>query len=190
MATIFLKLQHDHDNEGKYFAIDESKIETLNVSDSYDQFGQKISASDAGDYLEINQDIEFVPDYQDESLKFEAGTNISAYEQGEDFDTIVNSFPGYITLHRTTFQGFNYWNGNNHRTVSVDSIDDSHSHEIETDETIIARLNEALENKEEHSAGPGTVTYRHKDVEIVKSNWQGHWEEYTITLDNDFEDED
>lgn len=196
MATIFLKLANDHNNEKKYFAIDETKIEELNVSDSYDQYGQRISTSDAGDYLEINETvtIETESDWIDEPNEietFEAGTNVTAFDQHEAFAALIEKYEDgkEVTLHETKFSGFNYWDGHNWRTVSVSSVDDSHEYEIETDETIVARLNEALENKEEYSTGPGTVTYRYKDIEIVESNWQGHWEEYTITLDNDFEDE-
>ncbi len=201
MATIFLKLQHDHDNEGKYFAIDESKIETLNVSDSYDQFGQRIGPDDAGDYLELtsieaavlandcHNDIEGNDD-DDRENPYTAGMNIVAYENAELFDAVCDNPRLGVVTHRTTFEGFNYWNGSNFRTLSLSSIDDSHSHEIETDEAIIARLNESLENMEEVSEGRGLTTYRYKDVEVIESHYAGAWEEYTITLDNDFEDED
>lgn len=191
MATVFLKLAYDEHREGKYFAIEESKIETLNVSDSYDRHGQKISAGDAGDYLEILQDCEFENE-EGEIETFEKGTNLSAYDNRTGFDTLVEKYEDgkEIRIHRTEFQGFNYHDGHNWRTVSVSTIDDDNEYEIEGDEEIIARLNEALENKEFHHETPGIKVYRHKDVEIKDSCWQGTWEDYTLTIDNDFDDEE
>ena len=50
MSHIFLTKNFTEEGATKYFAIDSDKIETLRVSDTYDQFGQQISNSDAGDY--------------------------------------------------------------------------------------------------------------------------------------------
>jgi len=208
MATIFLKLANDENREKKHFAIEESKMETLNVCESYDQYGQKIGPDDAGDYLEIltqeaadkaNEIKNNFDDYDttapdDEAPKprFSIGDNVLAYNDRDIFLALVEEFEDEkeIRIHRTKFQGFVYHDGHNWRTVSVSTIDDDNEYELEGNEEIIARLNEALENKEEHSTGPGKVTYRYKDAEIVKSSWPGNWEQYTITLNNDFEEEE
>lgn len=47
---IFLKKEYSEGPES-FYAIDAEKIETMNLSDTYDQFGQLISNSGAGDSL-------------------------------------------------------------------------------------------------------------------------------------------
>ena len=200
MATIFLKLANDHNNEGKYFAMSQSQIETLNVSDSYDQYGQKVSASDAGDYLELtdrtaaqfaNDCYNEQEDNEDDDREnpYSAGMNINAFDNSGLFEAVCDEPALGVVTHRTQFQGFNFWDGSNWKTVSVETIEDNNEYEIETDETIIARLKEAIENKEQFSEGFGLTTYRYKDVEIVESQFASAWEQYEITLDNDFNEE-
>lgn len=185
---IFLKTAYEFD--GHYLAIHADKIETLNVSDSYDNFGQKISASDAGDYLEINKDLAVEVD--GELRQFSAGENVCAYDDRYAYDDLIRTFEDgeEITIFRTEFSGFNFWDGHNWKTVVVSSIDDQVTHEIEDDEEIIARLNEALENEEFESEGFGTKNYRYKDAKITYSQFSGAWEYADITLDNDFEEEE
>lgn len=202
MAYLFLKTSDSHEHRANpvWYAIDESKIETLAVSSSYDQYGQRISSSDAGDYLSLDDSgaVQFANDVYNEQEGnndderenlFKVGQNILAFDNSQLFDALADETALGITTYRTEFSGFNYWDGHNWKTVSLDGWDtDSSTHTIETDETIIARLNEAIENKEWDRDEPGMEIYRFKDAEITDSAWQGTWEEYSITLDNDFED--
>ena len=204
MAYIFLKSadRHEHRNNPRWWAISEDRIETLDVSDSYDQFGQRISSSDAGDYLEIlsqaaadvanqayNEDVE--PGDEGFKVAFEVGENVNAYDQCAVFDAIIESDlqDGVdYNLKCTQFDGFNYWDGSNWKTIVTNAPDGNETHEIEDDKGIIARLNEALENEEFVKEGFGTKTFRYKDAEITYSQFSSAWEYAEITLDNDFEE--
>jgi len=56
MSNLIFLTENFSEGETKYFAIDASKIETLNVSDTYDSHGLKIGTDDAGDSLELLSD--------------------------------------------------------------------------------------------------------------------------------------
>jgi hypothetical protein len=197
MSYLFLKTS-DHNEQLQnptWFAVSEDRIEVMSVSVSYDDYGQKISASDAGDYLEIlsqkaaeianiewnDQDAEG----DDFVKKFKVGDTISAYERTLEFDAILSLCEEGVDykLEETQFSGFNYHDGHKWQTISVDSIDDNNSHEIEEDEEIIARLNAALENAEFESEGFGIETRRHEDAVVTYSQFQSAWEYATITFD-------
>lgn len=201
MAYIFLKSadRSEHRDNPRWWAISKDRIETLNVSGSYDQFGQSISSRDAGDYLEIiSQAAADVanetwnePDAEgsDFVTRFKVGDNVSAYEYELEFDEIITQCEEGVDykLERTKFSGFNYWNGSNWKTIVTSAPDGNETHEIESDEEIVARLNEAMENEEFIKEGFGTKTYRYKDAEITYSQFSSAWEYCEITLNNEFE---
>lgn len=199
MAHQFLKSAYEFD--GTYEAISENRIETLNVSDTYDQYGQKISASDAGDHLELLTEtaVELANDTwnevdaedEDYVVKFTIGDIVSAYENSDVYREITNNCEEEVdyNVFKSTCQGFNYWDGNNWRTIVTSSEDDGGvTHEIEDDEEIIARLEAAIENMEFEKEGFGTRTYRYADAIVVESQFSDAWEEYSITLDNEPEE--
>lgn len=199
MAHQFLKSAYEFD--GNYEAISEGRIKTLNVSDTYDQYGQKISASDAGDHLELLTETavkwandtwnEHDAEGEDYVVKFQIGDIVSAYEHGMEYNKVVTQCEEEIdyNVFKSTCQGFNYWDGNNWRTIVTSSEDDSGvTHEIEDDEEIIARLEAAIENMEFEKEGFGTRTYRYADAIVVESQFSSAWEKYSITLDNEPEE--
>jgi hypothetical protein len=199
MSYVFLKVsdRHEHRQNPTWFAVSEGRIETISVSNSYDQYGQNISASDAGDYLElasqkavdlaneIDQNYGDVEYENDRPVRFTLLDCVTAYDDHDIFQKVIESLEEGVDykLEETMFAGFNYHDGNNWQTISVDSIDDNHSHEIEDDEEMIARLNAALENAEFETAGVGTETHRHEDAVVTYSQFQCAWEYATITFD-------
>lgn len=198
MAYKFLKSAYEFD--GEYLAISEGRIETLNVSDTYDQFGQKVSSADAGDHLQLlsetaakcANDTWNEPDAEGSEyvVKFKIGDVVSAYEHGMEYEEVITQCEegADYNVVKSTCQGFNYWNGNNWRTIVTSSEDGGGvTHDIEDDEEIIARLEAAIENKEFEKEGFGTRTYRYADAIIVESQFSSAWEKYSITLDNETE---
>jgi len=195
MAYLFLK--NIHNFEGIYNAISEDKIETLNLFETYDQYGQQTGSDNAGDYFIIqtedgaeyanNAKIELDKDAEPD---FSIGNTISAFDDSKLFQKLVDEIGEEdedIFMSRETVKGFNYWDGHNNRTVCVSG--EGANYEIEDDETIVERLNEAIENKEFENEGNGLRIYLHKDARIVVSQFSGSWEDCAITLNNDFEDE-
>jgi len=192
MAYVFLKSadSHEHRQNPVWWAVSADRIETMPVSSSYDRYGQKISASDAGDYLELlNQDAVDAANNA-ASVEFEAGDYVSAYEHAAAFNAVVNSCVRGIdySLEETTFEGFTYWDGHNWQTVVVSSFDDNNTHEIEDDPETVARLNAALENAEFFAEGCGQKFCRFKDAEVTYSNLADRFEYAEITLDHEFEE--
>lgn len=174
----FLKPANDF--EGVYYAIPSERIETINVSDTYDQYGQSVSAEDAGDYIEIlsQECADSVNEEFDES--YEVGTHISAFSEGNEFYHIESLFVEDVDyrVYRETIEGFNYWDGSNWKTIVVSG--DYPTHEIEEDEEIVKRLNDALENKQYVSDGFGIETYESDECVIELRQFSSAWETYTI----------
>jgi len=191
-------LKSAHENDGVYYAINETKIEDIAVSDSFGNCGQKVSSADAGDYIEI-----FTPwaavvaneTWNDENAegedfveRFTTGDNVSAYDHLFEFDAILEICEEGVdyNLVKEVLRGFTFWNGHNWETVSVDYEFGETTHEIEDDEETIAQLNDAIDNKEFISQGNGLTIYGFKDAEITESQYIDAWEIYSITLENDF----
>lgn len=193
--------RYEHRDNPMWWAVSSDRIESLAVSDSYDQFGQKISPSDAGDYLDLISDAAVSlaneidanygdVEYEDEAarpIRFKLHSVVSAFDDHDIFSQIVEKLEEGrdYRLEETQFEGFNFWDGSNFKTIVVSSFDDNNTHEIEEDESIIARLNAALENGELVSEGFGTKTFRYQDAEIKYSQFQAAWEYAEITLDNE-----
>lgn len=203
MSYVFLKSadRHEHRQNPVWYAVSKDRIEMLNVSDAYDQYGQQISSSDAGDYIEIltqeaaqvanevwNDPFANEDDPNSFLEKFTIGDYISAYDYRLEFDEVITQCKENVDyeIHKTQFEGFTYWDGHNWKSIVVSSIDDNNTHEIEDDEEIIFRLNTALENGEFVKDGFGTKTYRYKDAEITYSQFSSAWEYAEITLNNEF----
>lgn len=182
--VIFLVNKFDPELEGKYFAIYSDRIENLNISDTYDRWGQSISSYDAGDYVEITDVEKFKLLHRDlydsltltkDDVLFDGDSDVfhelEQIEEGE-----------YFIFHRSVCKGFNYWNGNNWRTVLVECDGVEPEWEILQDKSIIKRLRTALTKKKELHKGFGTVEYQHGKVFIVESFYQNRWENYTLEI--------
>lgn len=194
MSTIFLT-ENLSEGTTKYFAIDSAKIETLNVSDTYDQYGQNVSASDAGDSIELlsNSAVSIAngESENDQNNGYEIGNIISAYDNGATFDLILDDKllkEGVdYNSYKETVKGFTYWDGHNWKTVTTQVENGEPTHEIVTDETLIAELNKAIEEKELEGEGFGRKIYKGNGFVIVDSFWEGTWSEYEIVPEDEYE---
>jgi hypothetical protein len=189
----FITEKYSENPQTVYFAIDSEKIETLNVSDTYDQNGQQVTAEQAGDYILIanEEDAEKLNKWCTEhtaDLDDEEGT-IYGWNEGEiinNDDFRFGMFKEVVSeksIIKTTCKGFTYWNGHNWRTITTEQEHYEPSHTIVTDSELIEKLKKAIENKEFEKKGFGFTAYRFEDVEIIESNWQGVFAEYKITID-------
>ena len=175
----------------------------MNVSDSYDSYGQQISAYDAGDYIvlksqkaaDIANAIDSGWDDDDETIEewlaenelpktFEVGDAVSAFENQFEFNYIEKHCEEGkdYEMECETFEGFDYWDGHNFQTIVLKSETAPVEWEIEDDEEIIADLNAAIENMQWDKEVSGRDYYRCGSAQIAKSRWQGDWEKYSVNL--------
>jgi len=182
-----------------YFAIDAEKISEIPESDTYDRFGQSVSAGDAGNYLELKtqkavevaniayHDSHAEWDDTEVLQHFSIGDEILAYEDSNSYDSVVKS--GTLEegvdydVTSTWVKGFNYWDGHNWKTVVVEREHtgrDNTSHQILDDQELMAELNEAIENKKFVKSEFGKEKYQSDRWEIVVNNFQGSWASYEI----------
>lgn len=193
---IFIKKSYDgYSVDSTYYAIDADKIETLNVSDTYDQFGQLISDSDAGDSITLltEKAVEAANkaavDFGYEDKTFTVGDFISAYDASDLYSEVRSKVDDAdIADNKETCKGFNYWDGHNFKTVTVDfASGEESSHFIVDDEALVAELNEAIANKEFKDDGFGQKIYTSGDWTIVDNFCEGAWAAFEIVRTEDFE---
>lgn len=203
MANYIFLVGNFSEGPTRYFAIPETMIETLNVSDTYDDYGQRISSGDAGDYITLNsekavkvandawnEEFKNEDDYDEYTAKWNREDYISAYDFYEYFDAIIankelKDDEDYKLICESC-QGFTYWNGSNYKTITT-SVENGEASHSTCDEEITKELNEAIKNMEWVGEGFGSKTYEYKNWVIIDSNVQGTWESYEILSEMEHE---
>lgn len=177
------------------------EVETLKVSDTYGNYGQKVDACDAGDSIELlsSKAVEIANrvalEYDEDAESFEIGDFISACDNNDIYDDVLaavselKEFEDY-TIWASTVEGFNYWDGSNWQTVTVSCEVGEPSHEILTDDDLIKELDEAIDEKSFIKEGFGTRIYESEKYYIVENSFASHFELYEIydKEETDFED--
>lgn len=177
-----------------------SEIETLNIADTYNQYGAKVGHTDAGDYsiknisysdaywdmlaavrskYNIDETIEFDIDVEDLVATEEIGVGAAELKdfceewckENETFNTI---------------EGFNYWDGRNWQTVTTFCEFNEPSHEV----IEVPGLTEELDNISFIESKGGRDFYESENYWIVESHHQGYFEKYSVYPKSEFEYED
>ena len=202
---IFLK---ETDGEQIYYAISPERIETLNVADTYGQYGQEVGHYNAGDYHFDNSASSCQSDCEKairEKFNLEEVVTIDFIESDGkwiiDEDTYdstqaeASDINDFISEWReeneslSSCQGFNYWDGHNWKTVITSfEFDGNPSHEIIDDEDLVKNLNHAIEAKEYVKSGFGFEEYEFEGWKIIDSHFEGTWAAYEITEKKEEED--
>ncbi|SHJ06330.1 hypothetical protein SAMN05443429_10899 [Cruoricaptor ignavus] len=174
--------------ENVFRAIDADRIETLRVSETYDQYGQRVSPEDAGAclYLLTEKACEVAKSFhleQYEEREYRMGEAILAYED-KAFDEVVDETEEGEDYERDeeTCEGFNYWDGSNWQTVVIkyNQSDYWTGWEIVDDEELEKKLNQAIEDMEFESEGGGFRRYTADGYEIEESFYSSSWESYSL----------
>ena len=184
----FIQEKYPETNEVKpWLAISEDVIGTLNDSDTYGNYGQKVSAYDAGDSIELRS--QKAVDTANNTAKeleldqeFEIGSIVSAFDNIELYDNIIDDIEedeDYL-LYCSTSEGFNYWDGSNWKTVTVSSEVGEPSHDMLSDDDLEDELNDAIENSEFVKEGFGQKVYETEKYWVVDNYCQGHFEAYMV----------
>lgn len=202
MSTFKFLTENYNEGPTTYYAISEDRIEPINYSDTYDGYGQKVSSSDAGDYLYLDTDkaVEVAnrcankyEEYEEVSADYSIGAYISAYDERALYDDILDAYNVYeltdsdIQINKSTVEGFNFWNGHNWRTITTGVGGYGPTHIVVSDETLIKELQEAVDNMKFTKHLPGLKIYSYGKYRIVESCFQASWAFYEIFLANEAE---
>jgi len=180
-----------------YYAIHDDKIEVLKESDTYDRYGQIISASEAGNSVLLKTqkavDIanqayhDYHAEYDDTEvvLHYSLYDTIYAFESSSEYDAVIDSSEldkdVDYSIESPWVKGFNYWDGSNWRTVVVEHENGNWgTHVIVDDEELIEELNQAIEDKEYVKSEFGKEKYQSGSWEIVDNHCQGSWATFEI----------
>lgn len=207
MNYIFLTPNFDESGETKYFAIPADKIETLNVFETYDKYGQKVGHENAGDYhidnsqsdaksdceiaIKEKYGVEVSIDAHNSCIEVIDNTEVDEWiseNEDENAGNFISELNAFILEwcnekeNISSCQGFTYWNGNDWKTIITDyEFDGNPSHSIVDDEDLIVELSAAIENKEFVNEGFGCKNYESGNWNIEKSYYQGTWASYILT---------
>lgn len=194
---IFLVKEYE-EGPTTYYAIPEDKIVEMNLSDTYDNYGQIVGHDGAGDYHMENYQSDAAKDcikaicekFQIQFDNIHIVYNSGEFEiepgDGEEYgfsETEVNQF---IKSWRgqneslTTCKGFNFWDGHNWQSVIVESGDFDIDYKVVNDEKITTELNEAIKESKFFGEGFGEKRYRTDDYVVIDNYCQGHWESYMV----------
>jgi len=215
MSNYIFLTENFSEGPNRYFAISKEKIETLNVSETYDPHGQQVGRENAGDYSIENSysDAEHdclkalklhfnltskVNDFDtpdsvdflsiDSGLSISIDTNIDESEIENWNEHKINEFITTWEEENSTYEtceGFTYWDGHNFKTA-VTSCDFGEPSHIICDEELTKELNEAIENMSFEKEGFGCEVYTHENWVIIDSQWQGTWASYELMKVEDY----
>ena len=191
--TFITRDQDKYDGNGTiYYAVGESKIETISYCDTYGNFGQKFGHDDAGDWATIDTqeaadkiNAWFVEEEIERTVKVE--DTLYAYNEQNDLFNFAIGVEG-VTLEEVKVKGFTYWDGHNHKTIIVDSLDMGFDtgYEVENDDELTDFLNKAIDEMEKTGEGAGYKSYKFieggRQVNIKESFWQGVWAKYSLEI--------
>ncbi len=178
-----------------------NKIETLNLSDTYDRYGQEVGHYNAGDYHFDNSDSDAIRDCNtalvnagllnnsDEiSWVYDSPTafvdDVYGENEGCDKDAITEFAEQWRedNEYLTKVSGFNYWDGHNWKTVVTSCDFNEPSHDVME----IDGMNEELETMSFVEKGNGKDIYETENYWVVESFFSDHFEKYELYPKSEF----
>jgi hypothetical protein len=196
-SYIFLKAIYSEDGDC-YYAIRESKIEKIDLSNTYGDYGQITSPEDAGDTITLltqkacdvaNESYNaFFSDEEDhENIeKYHIEDYVSAYESTLDFEAIGSSMElkegEDYEYNRLQISGFTYWDGHNFKTIVTHPGDAGFEadFEIVDNDELVKELNEAIETCQYVKEGFGEKIYENDKYIVIDNYCEGRWESYAV----------
>lgn len=167
--------------------------EQINVSDTYDNYGQQISSSDAGDSITLNS-LKAVKIWSAEFDEYEEnpqaiGESISAYDYPTAYEEIITTLIENedFTYHRETVTGFNYWNGQNHKTITIATPNGEPTHEV-LEGAGYQQMIAEYENTKFLSESFGLQTFLGENFVYSKSSFADDFEIAAVETIADFEE--
>ena len=171
-----------------------NEIETLNLFETYDKFGQQIEHTNACDYAISNYEAkeaynELISAIRDnfkisENVYFEIDTySLESYEleklniNPEELKKFIENWCKENEVHNTV-KGFNYHNGQNWQTVVTNSDFSEPSHDIVTENNDL--MNQEIEDSIFVEESHGKRYYESENYFIIQSAWQGDFESYQL----------
>jgi len=178
-------IKKTYDEQNELLLVDDI-FEKMNVSDVYSH-GQKVSCSDAGDYVSIDKD--FSVGEGDEKLELKSGQIVSAYDDNELYQKIWDRTKGesdeYVCFENEKCTGYTYWDGHNHNTITVSVENGEPTHEICEGEEFEKMISE-YDTAEKIKDVPGGEVWKSENFIYQKSFWQGHFEIASVETVEDY----
>jgi hypothetical protein len=182
----FITANNEENRRGIVYLAISQEIETLAMSDTYGNYGQQVSPVDAGDYCELLTEnaVKVANEYNQENDIDDVhviGDIINAYDNHYLYDHISeNCADADLEFQKSGLKGFNYWDGSNWATVSVDADYGDTSHKLIEDEELIQKLNKAIQDMEFVKEGFGKQTFKTDEYVIIQSQFADAFESYKI----------
>lgn len=189
--------KNNQEGQEPILVVSSELFETMKMSDAYGDYGQQITAEDAGDSIELltekavkiaNEAYNDFHNYEGEDLvqKWSVDDVINAYDYSlEGFDAVVENEDLKEDIDYEydgmEVKGHTFWDGHNWKTITIEQDIYEPTHEVITDKELVKELQEAIENKEFKKDGFGQTIYEFGQWCIISSQYQGSFESFAIT---------
>lgn len=192
MEYAFLLYTNDEDSMD-YLAVPADKIETIKLSDTFDDEGKMAGSAYGGDYLKlISQEAISIANKLAENLKIPNRFNLQDEVWGETHPEIYDKLVEIIKLdtdegedyilHFRTIKGFHYFDGNQDRTVIVEYDDgEVGEYAVIDHEGFNQKLNEAIKTSTLEKEENGEKQYSHSEFNIRTNKMEYQWADYVVT---------
>lgn len=199
----------DYENKVNVIFVTTNEIKEMLGSETYNNYGHLISDKTNGNYLTLltqkavdiankkaneirKEEHDLATDWDEESNDYivkdfySLQDTISADEK--IYDCVISECDeADYEVEGQTVEGFNYWDGNNWRTIAVYREDyDYYEYEAVEQEEEIKKFNTILEEMEFYSEGYGTKIYESKNYWILQSFWNTNPWTYEIYSKDEF----
>lgn len=200
MSYLILKKKYQEPFEPTtYYALDKDLFEEKAISHTFDKYGQNVTHGNAGDHLTLNTkqavNVAYkVAEEEGYDNEFEVGETIVAFDHESFYIDLLNGLEKEVhedddyTLFHDTCLAYNYWDGNNWKSVIIEHphYDDACNYEV-VDNELQAEINDAIENRVYEKEEGGVICFTSNEYSIIKSYFSNDFEEYQITLKEEVE---
>ncbi|MDA3614744.1 hypothetical protein [Polluticaenibacter yanchengensis] len=206
MSYIFIKNINNEGYKPTPILAISKEIETLNLADTYGNYGQVIGHYDAADYHFDNSASSAIKDCN--FALVDAGLivnvdEISFVDMGKDTFHVDDLYGAnencdkekineFVKTWRkeneslTEVKGFDYWDGHNWKTIITATEFGEPEYEIISEKS--EEMNQAIEDCEFIEETHGKKYFQSEHYWIVESAWQGDFEDYQLFPKSDYEE--
>lgn len=196
----FIRLSYRESGYETIYAIDPDKIKSMNLSYTYNNYGQLIDTADAGDWITLdsekavglanriyNEENEESEEFEE---KFSLNDSVSDYDHSDVFSQVRETLKEGedYTHYSEEVKGFNYWDGSNWRSVIVEAEHHDPEWEVITDQDMIAELSAAIEEREFVKEGFGEKIYHGGAYQVVYNYCQWAFASWELDRLEDLEE--
>lgn len=167
-------LKNNFSEESEIVIAKKSAFEVINISETFNRYGQRVGNSNAGDHLSISKD--FSLEIDEETVDFIEGQIISANDNHLYFTAILIGAPEDVfESHQETLIGYTYYDGHNYKTISI-QVENGESTHTQLSEEESEKILKDYSSSKVVEQGLNSKVSEGDEFLFVEFNFQSNWE--------------